>query len=103
MNEPLPHYVNIAEKLASYGISAEEPTMFILGSQVVTAEIDARRACQGLTIAMQRVATGDGLLDDFHGDELVNATEALTAFHRARRALLKAADEQGLRQVKASS
>ena len=44
MSEPLPHYVNIAKKLKSYGIDAyDEPMMFILGGHVVTAEIDAKR------------------------------------------------------------
>jgi hypothetical protein len=99
MNEPLPHYVNIAKKLKSYGIDAyDEPMMFILGGQIVTAEIDAKRALQKLATVLDRVAPENADLDSFDADYLSDAADAVAAYQRARRDLLRTADGLGLRR-----
>jgi hypothetical protein len=103
MSEPLPHYVNIAKKLKSYGIDAyDDPMMFILGGKVVTAEIDANRALQQLRSVLERVTSGDVDLDSFDAGQVSDTAEAVAAYQRARRELLKTADEQGLLRSQAT-
>jgi hypothetical protein len=99
MSEPLPHYINIAKKLKSYGIDAyDEPMMFILGGNVVTAEIDAKKALRTLASVLEKVAPEEEGLDSFDAECLAEAAEAVAAFERAKRELFRTADEQGLRQ-----
>ena len=98
MSEPLPHYVNIAKKLKSYGIDAyDEPMMFILGGHVVTAEIDAKKALHTLASALERVAPEEADLDSFDAGYLSDAAEAVAALQRAKRDLFRTADKLGLR------
>jgi hypothetical protein len=99
MSEPLPHYLNIAKKLKSYGIDAyDEPMMFVLGGQVVTAEIDARKALQKLASALERITTDNVDLDSFDPRHLDDAAETLATYRRAKRDLLNTAEQQALRR-----
>jgi hypothetical protein len=103
MNAPLPHYVNIATKLQSYGIEAyNEPMMFILGGNIVTAEIDARKALQRLSTVVEPAAQAGADLDAFDTGHLDDAAQAIAAYQRARRDLLHTADQLGLRQAPAA-
>lgn len=98
MSEPLPHYVNIAKKLKSYGIDAyNEPMMFALGGKVVTAEIDARKALRKLASVLEGITENDAYLDSFDPGYLSDTTEAVAIYQRAKRDLLRTADELGLR------
>jgi hypothetical protein len=99
MSEPLPHYLNIAKKLKSYGIdAAEEPMMFILGGNVVMAEIDAKKALHRLASVLDQVAPEDADLGSFDAGHLSDAADAVATYQRARRDLLRTADEMGLRR-----
>src|SRR5437016_2917842 len=99
MSEPLPHYVNIAKKLRSYGIDArDEPAIFILGGNVVTAEINAKKALHSLAAVLEGVAREDGELDAFDAGRLGEATDAVAVYQRARRDLLRTAEELGIRR-----
>jgi hypothetical protein len=103
MSEPLPHYTNIAKKLKSYGIDGRgEPMMFILGGNVVTAEIDAKKALSRLGSTLERVAADNADFDSFDSGHLSDAVDALAAYQRARHDLLKTADDLGLRQQTAA-
>jgi hypothetical protein len=94
MSERLAHHVNIDEKLEKYGIdTGNEPTIHALGGRVVTAETDARRALRALAAQLN---AEDADLDDLDPADLTEAAEALTAYHRARRDLLRQADRLGL-------
>ncbi len=104
MSEPLPHYINIAKKLKSHGIDAyDEPMMFILGGTVVTAEIDAKKALQKLASVLERVTPDDADLDAFDAGHLGDAADAVAAYQRARRDLLRTADGLGLRRQAAAA
>jgi hypothetical protein len=99
MSEPLPHFVNIAKKLKSYGIDGSgEPMMLVLGGAVVTAEIDAKSAFRRLTSILAQVETEEGDLDSFDSGHLGDAAQAVATYERARRELLRTAEELGLRR-----
>jgi hypothetical protein len=95
----LPHDINIAAKLESYGITAyDEPMMAILGGRVVTAEIDAKRALDKLSSVLTRVASDPDGLDTFDAGHFSDAADAVAAYQRARRDLLATADRLAIRR-----
>ena len=96
MNEPLPHFVNIANALQQLGVTSyDEPMMFILGSKLVTADVEARRTVAALTPTLASVNAGKDL-DTIAASEFTDAAAAIRAYQEARRILLSTAAQQGL-------
>lgn len=95
MSEPFPHYLNIAAKLKAYGVAdPADPMTFVLGANLVTAEIHAERALTRLRSQLTTLDTGPDGIDAIDTADLSDAAEAVAAYHRARRHLLSAVERQ---------